>query len=506
MSSDGSNRRLQARFEDLARREEDLEPGVRQVCDGIGQMLDWLTSDHAVTPDQMRRIFDGLHELAALLEDRAAGTAQHGDPALPTGLEQFFEAFRQEAQRRVRGLSISLMGIFGGVGSDESMDQSAGHLHAIRGGAAMLGLAQVATLAQAMEQAILIRRRLDPGERDWPTRPVLRAFAILQDALESPLMHSEAEDLEGLLSQLQSSPLVKGNAPANRFAEPRQAAQSPVSPRPSDPPLEQPILVVDDVETIAASVGFVLSDLGVPIELAGDGEEALRMLKEQSYSLVISDVAMPRMDGITLTRMIRQSEVFGHLPVILLTGLDHPRERKAGMNAGANAYLIKGAIGGGELLMKVRDLLREAPVVERSVEQQPSRRILVAEDAETVAASIAFLLSQQSFEIVLAADGKEAYQRLKKAQFDLLLTDMQMPYMSGIELVRALRADQSLRELPVIMLTSEQDESTKEEAISAGVDRYLIKGEVAGGALLTAVEELITGEGESGGEGVDHRR
>lgn len=496
MSSDGSSRYLQTRLEDLASHGGHHIPGIQEIANGLAQLLSWTAGEGPEERAQIEQILTGFEALTTLLEERRSKPTPReqsstSPPAeVPPGLQQFIATFQKEAQKRVRGLSIALMGVFGGLGSDEAMDQSASHLHAIRGGAAMLGLEQVAKLSGIMERTILERRHLPPQERQWPTRHLLRAFAILQEALEAPHLQSEAKDVDQVLTRLRGTEQL----------EAREVPSAPSKQVVSEPPrpltgrelqlLEKPILVVDDVETIAASVGFILSELEVPIEIARDGEEALQSLQEKPFSLVISDVAMPRMDGINLTKAIRKSPALQHLPVILLTGLDHPDERRAGLEAGATAYLIKGSIGGGELLSTVRDLLEAAPFVARPLQEQP-RRILVAEDTETVAASIAFVLSEGPFEIILASDGEDAFQQLQRADFDLLLTDMQMPYMSGIELTKAVRADANLRHLPVIIFTSVQDEAAIEQARSAGVDRYLIKGQVAGESLLEIVGELL---------------
>ena len=257
--------------------------------------------------------------------------------------------------------------------------------------------------------------------------------------------------------------------------------------------MEQRILIVDDIETIAASVGFVLSELDLPIDIASHGEEALGMMGERPYSLIISDIDMPRMDGVALTRMVRRDESLRDIPIILLTGLDHPSERDAGFDAGANDYIIKGSIGGGELVHRVRELLKIAPFVPAEAQHIPRqrRRILVAEDAETVAASIAFILSEGDFEIVLTSNGHEALTKLERQDFDLLISDWQMPAMSGDELTRAVRASGHIRQLPIVLLTSLDSDKVRLEAREAGADRFLVKGEIAGGALLEIVEELL---------------
>ncbi len=102
------------------------------------------------------------------------------------------------------------------------------------------------------------------------------------------------------------------------------------------------ILLVDDDELSAAIMGSILEDLGHTIARAGDGKEALKVLESQrSLRLVITDLTMPEMDGLELTRHIRATDKFKDIQVVLLTGLeDHDLIRKAA-DVGCNSYLVK---------------------------------------------------------------------------------------------------------------------------------------------------------------------
>lgn len=497
---------LRGRFRDLAGSDAAI-PGADDVAVGLEKIATHLQDGEFDGDERLALIVRGLSSLAEFLEfepgadDEQTPSGEEGESQ--EGLEQFVASFRQEAGKRIQGLSISLMGIFGEEGSDEALEQSTDHLHAIRGGAAMLGLEDVADLAAEMENTLVTERKHDLDDREWPTKTLLRGYALLEEAIDADPLEV-ADGADEVIDRLRSvtntarpstAPQEDGEEDVSRettASEAEELDEESDEPQLGAEPstLEQPILIVDDIETIAASVGFVLSELDVPIEVASHGEEALQMLQDKPFSLVISDVDMPRMDGIALTRMIRSDDELGQLPVILLTSLDHPEERQAGMEAGATDYIIKGAIGGGELVRRVEELLEVAPVVERTA-QRTKRRILVAEDTETVAASIAFVLSEGPFEIVLANNGKEALRRLDDESFDLLITDMQMPYVDGNELVTTVRADDDLSDLPVLMLTSVEQQDLVNKAARAGVDRYLRKGDVAGGKLLSIVNEML---------------
>jgi CheY-like chemotaxis protein len=362
-------------------------------------------------------------------------------------------------------------------------------------------------------------RKLDPDERSVPTKALMTGYKLLESAVKDKDCYVDPAEVVEVLEDLHESfeHLLEDSSPSIPTIEPtpppepsgeyeldlieaakRAEADEPVgydgvlTQTSSLEGMEQRILIVDDVDTIAASVGFVLSDLDLPIDIASHGVEALEMLKERPYSLIISDVAMPRMDGIALTRVVRAEQELQDIPLILLTSLDHPSERDAGFDAGANDYIIKGSIGGGELVNRVRELLKIAPFVPRESPKRKTRqRILVAEDAETVAASIAFLLSAGDYDITLTSNGHEALTRLEREDFDLLISDWQMPSMTGDELARAVRASAHIKQIPIILLTSLDSDEVRQQGREAGANKFLVKGKIGGGALLDIVSELL---------------
>jgi two-component system chemotaxis sensor kinase CheA len=106
-------------------------------------------------------------------------------------------------------------------------------------------------------------------------------------------------------------------------------------------PSRRRLLVVDDVVTTRSLVKSVLGAAGYDVLTAVDGADAWRVLQEQGADVVVTDIEMPRMDGFELTRRIRASERFRNLPVVLVTGLESQLDKQRGVQAGANAYLIK---------------------------------------------------------------------------------------------------------------------------------------------------------------------
>ncbi len=109
------------------------------------------------------------------------------------------------------------------------------------------------------------------------------------------------------------------------------------------------------------------------------------------------------------------------------------------------------------------------------VADTPCRRVLVADDSPVVREMLVDILVEQGMQCAEAADGVEALALARKEPFDLVITDIQMPNLDGLGLVRALKADPQLRSLPVVMLTASQEEGLMVAGLGLGADDYLRK-------------------------------
>jgi two-component system chemotaxis sensor kinase CheA len=117
------------------------------------------------------------------------------------------------------------------------------------------------------------------------------------------------------------------------------------------------ILVVDDSITTRTLEASVLEAAGFEVITAVDGADAWRLLDERSADLVVSDVEMPRLDGIQLCETMRKSTRFKATPVILVTALETAEDRARGLEAGADAYLAKSSFDQEGLLDTIHQLI-----------------------------------------------------------------------------------------------------------------------------------------------------
>lgn len=119
------------------------------------------------------------------------------------------------------------------------------------------------------------------------------------------------------------------------------------------------VIVADDSLSTRSAAKAILEIAGFAVMAAADGQEAFDLAREAGCDLIVSDVQMPRMDGLELTRRVKAHPKLARVPVILVTSLGSQEDRASGLKAGADGYLVKRDVGSGALLDLVRKLLPE---------------------------------------------------------------------------------------------------------------------------------------------------
>jgi two-component system sensor histidine kinase and response regulator WspE len=186
------------------------------------------------------------------------------------------------------------------------------------------------------------------GEFDLATRPVdarlgrigdVAAVAALPDG--TPVVLLDVDDL------------MRGAQDATR-------ARLSAVERDDDAPRTETVLVVDDSISVRELERQLLAAEGYVVDTAVDGMDAWARVREQRYALVVTDVDMPRMDGIELTRSIKQDPALRHLPVVIVSYRDRAEDRQRGLEARADAYLTKSDFQQQRFVDTVRTLIGPA--------------------------------------------------------------------------------------------------------------------------------------------------
>jgi two-component system chemotaxis sensor kinase CheA len=192
---------------------------------------------------------------------------------------------------------------------------------------------------------------------------LLGAQEIATKTLPKPLIrvrHIAAATIVGtgeIVPILNVLDLLKASAKAGvPAAAPREQA-APAAAKKAEPDGKQSILVVDDSVTIRTFEKALLEAAGYDVTAASDGLEAWNLLQSKACDLIVSDVEMPNMTGFELTEKVRGDRNLKDMPLVLVTTLSSDEDRKRGIDAGADAYVIKGSAEQDHLLDTVRRLI-----------------------------------------------------------------------------------------------------------------------------------------------------
>jgi DNA-binding response OmpR family regulator len=227
------------------------------------------------------------------------------------------------------------------------------------------------------------------------------------------------------------------------------------------------IVLADDSPMIHRHTVPILEDDGYEVRSANDGVEALELIEIHHPDLVITDVEMPRLDGYGVCKAIKENPTTAHVPVLICSSLGEAADLERGFDSGADDYLVKPVIP-EELSTRVRALVRGTLPGARE-------RVLVVDDSPAQRHYVADCLSRQGFDVVTAEDGKVALEKAQGIRPSLIVSDYEMPNMTGFELVHALRRDPDLRQIPVIMLTARDSKRDMAQMRAAGASAYLVK-------------------------------
>ncbi|MDQ0591075.1 response regulator [Variovorax paradoxus] len=248
------------------------------------------------------------------------------------------------------------------------------------------------------------------------------------------------------------------------------------------------VLLVEDDALQRESVIRLIGDEDIEIAAVGSGKEALALLRKRVFDCMITDLHLPDMQGSELLKRMASEEIVSFPPVIVYTGRNLTRGEEAELQRYSRSIIIKGARSPERLLDEVTLFLHKVEA-ELSSERQgmlkaargrdrifEGRTILLVDDDVRNLFALTSALEQRGAAVEIGRNGREALEKLDQArEIDLVLMDVMMPEMDGLEATRRLRADPRFEKLPVIAITAKAMKDDREQCLAAGASDYLAK-------------------------------
>jgi len=248
------------------------------------------------------------------------------------------------------------------------------------------------------------------------------------------------------------------------------------------------VLVVEDDAVLRASTARLLAGADVKISSAGTSADALELLAKQTFDCMILDLSLPDRSGLELLEEMSRHERYGFPPVIVYTGRALSRDEEQSLRRFSQSIIIKGARSPERLLDEVTlflhqveaDLPPERQRMLRAARDREiafeGRRILLVEDDVRNIFALTSVLEPKGAKVEIARNGQEALDHLAAHPgVDLVLMDVMMPVMDGIEATRAIRAQPALAKVPIIALTAKAMIDDRERCLAAGANDYIAK-------------------------------
>ena len=247
---------------------------------------------------------------------------------------------------------------------------------------------------------------------------------------------------------------------------------------PDDRPL---ILVVEDNEADAELVAHIVERGGFRVEIARTGSEALDKARTSQPVAILLDIVLPELDGWEVLARLKRDETTSSIPVVVVSVVDNP---DLGAALGALDYLVK-PIRPNQLLDRLRRFNFKRHTGKEKI------NVLVVDDETIQRELLATVLESEGFSVVQAAGGREAIQIAIAIKPDLVLLDLMMPDVTGLDVVRALRANAATKATPIMILTAKDLTETDKGHLNGHVSAILSNGSTGAYDLLGHLQRVV---------------
>lgn len=253
------------------------------------------------------------------------------------------------------------------------------------------------------------------------------------------------------------------------------------------------VLIVDDIPANLKLLDAKLTAEYFGVLKAASGPEAIEIATSQLPDIILLDVMMPGMDGFEVCRRLKAAPATEHIPIVMVTALDQPKDRVQGLEAGADDFLTK-PVNDLALFARVKSLVRLKMVTdelrmreatgqrigaligtstERMLMTEPGRALII-DDRPTSLKRMSEALSLEHT-VTVAETAEEMMQLAAIGDYDLLIVSLTLQEFDGLRLCSQLRSLESTRQTPLLTIVEEGDTPRLVRALDMGVNDYLVR-------------------------------
>lgn len=249
------------------------------------------------------------------------------------------------------------------------------------------------------------------------------------------------------------------------------------------------ILVIEDNKMNMKLVCSLLRLKQFEVIEAEDGEKGIKLAEEHLPNLILMDIQLPGIDGLTATSIIKNNPILKHIPVIALTSHAMRGDDQKAREAGCNGYITKpidtrlfienimrylqtsSNLSDGS----IREIESNNPIEEKKFDTESQYTILIVDDELRNIKLMAAILSTEPYKILQAINGEQALLMVGSHKVDLILLDVMMPGINGFEVTQLIKNNPETKNIPIILVTALDGSENKQKAKEVGADEFLTK-------------------------------
>ncbi|MDY6824787.1 MAG: response regulator [Thermodesulfobacteriota bacterium] len=243
------------------------------------------------------------------------------------------------------------------------------------------------------------------------------------------------------------------------------------------------ILIVDDSAAIRRRLIKLLEPLNASFEEVENGQQAWDRVTTTRVDIILTDIDMPKMDGIEFCRKLKKTPQTRGIPVVVVSSLDSDEDIEKGFEVGATYYIAKNDV--------YTDLFNVVQEILSRTKRNSNQLIMVVDDSPTIRQIVKNGLETAGFRVITAENGKQALELLQVRTPDLILSDIDMPEMNGFEFCETVYADPELSGIPFVVMSAKNDRGHMNRMLQHGAASYVCKPFNLD-ALVIQIEEILS--------------
>ena len=400
------------------------------------------------------------------LANQKASEKSNQIDSLQSAVNGIWEKFKDKIIARLAVLEKASIALLAGELSDELRIEAVREAHKLAGSLGTFGFAEGSALARKIEELLNLENNLltiETGQEKELSQEIFRTSYLIPNSPMAMLLSNLVKSLKGEL---------------NTSTATNTSASVTTSPKPQLLPKKQSrLLIVENDPALAQNLVLEAPSWGLYADSVNNLSAARTAIQNSHPDLVLLDISFggSAEDGMTLLKEL--SSYNPPLPVIVLTSRDTFGDRIEVARMGSCAFLRK-PMQPAEVMESVNQVLQQG--------RMEDFKVMAVDDDSQILTALENLLPPSGLKLITLNDSRELWDTLEANTPDLLVLDVDMPYINGIELCQVIRNDPKWNSLPVLFLSSRRDPTTIQRVFGVGADDYVYKP-ISGSELVTRI-------------------